>query len=75
MFLFTVGLSLITSSITSKEAAETSSRIVNGYEVDITEIPYQASLRRKVVNGWVHTCGAVILKNRAILTAAHCVEA
>ncbi|KAF9414487.1 hypothetical protein HW555_007624 [Spodoptera exigua] len=49
-------------------------RIVNGETVDITEIPYQAALRRRVLSGWAHNCGAVIITNRGLLTAAHCVE-
>ncbi|XP_022825250.1 trypsin delta-like [Spodoptera litura] len=50
-------------------------RIVNGEAVDITEVPYQAALRRRVLSGWAHSCGAVIITNRGLLTAAHCVEA
>ncbi|KOB69947.1 Uncharacterized protein OBRU01_08515 [Operophtera brumata] len=52
--LFVVGLSFTTSSPVSDEAAETSARIVNGYEVDITEVPYQVSLRRRATAGWAH---------------------
>ncbi|XP_068630989.1 trypsin-1-like [Battus philenor] len=47
-------------------------RIVNGYQVDITEVPYQATLKRKVLSGWAHMCGAVIISSRTLLTAAHC---
>ncbi|XP_026755313.1 trypsin-1-like [Galleria mellonella] len=47
-------------------------RIVNGYAVNITEVPYQASLRRKLAGSWSHICGAVIISNNAVLTAAHC---
>ncbi|KAF9814872.1 hypothetical protein SFRURICE_016717 [Spodoptera frugiperda] len=50
-------------------------RIVNGEPVDIKEVPYQAALRRRVLSGWAHTCGAVIITSRGVLTAAHCVEA
>ncbi|CAH2071472.1 unnamed protein product, partial [Iphiclides podalirius] len=49
-----------------------SARIVNGYEVDITEVPYQAALRRRVTSGWAHMCGAVIISAKSLLTAAHC---
>ncbi|XP_075972015.1 trypsin-4-like [Anticarsia gemmatalis] len=54
------------------ETAE-SARIVNGFEVDLVDVPYQASLRRKILSGWGHMCGAVIITSRGILTAAHCV--
>lgn len=52
----------------------TSARIVNGYVVDIEEVPYQASLRRRTLAGWSHMCGAVVINERAILTAAHCAD-
>ncbi|XP_022122387.2 trypsin-1 [Pieris rapae] len=48
-------------------------RIVNGELVDITEIPYQAALRRKTTSGWNHSCGAVVISTKSVLTAAHCV--
>ncbi|XP_041970762.1 trypsin alpha-3-like [Aricia agestis] len=49
-------------------------RIVNGKAVEITEVPYQASLRRKVSSGWAHSCGAIVITVRSLLTAAHCVN-
>lgn len=55
------------------DAAE-SARIVNGQAVDITQVPYQASVRRRVMSGWAHMCGAVVISYRGILTAAHCVD-
>ncbi|KAJ2952296.1 hypothetical protein O0L34_g4578 [Tuta absoluta] len=54
-------------------ASSRSARIVNGQAVDITSIPYQAALRRKVTGGWVFSCGAAILTNSAVITAAHCI--
>jgi len=48
---------------------------VNGV-VASSEIPYQASVRVTVrdyaIFGRGHTCGAVILSNRLVATAAHC---
>ncbi|KAJ0178858.1 hypothetical protein K1T71_005633 [Dendrolimus kikuchii] len=64
-------------SITSLEEFEiedSAARIVNGYQIDISKIPYQAALRRRVTSGWSHTCGAVIISHTAVLTAAHCVD-
>ncbi|XP_033734244.1 trypsin alpha-like [Pecten maximus] len=48
---------------------EGQSRIVGGSDAFINNVPWQASLE---VNG-NHICGAIILSNRFILTAAHCV--
>lgn len=45
-------------------------RIVGGIELDITEVPYQASLQYY----GKHFCGGSIINNEWILTAAHCTE-
>ncbi|KAM3967152.1 trypsin 5G1 [Aphomia sociella] len=65
-------LNVVTSLPTIERNDDMFARIVNGYVVDITEIPYQASLRRRVSSGWTHTCGAVVISDRAVLTAGHC---
>ncbi|XP_012543999.2 trypsin delta [Bombyx mori] len=70
-FTFSTTASALPTSATSSDLP---SRIVNGFPIDITEIPYQASLRRSVASGWAHSCGAVIISNNAVLTAAHCVD-
>lgn len=44
-------------------------RIVGGFEIDITEAPYQISL----LSRGRHTCGGSIIANDLIITAAHCV--
>ncbi|KAJ8727469.1 hypothetical protein PYW07_001588 [Mythimna separata] len=54
--------------------APVSTRIVNGSPVNITEVPYQATIRKKVLSGWAHMCGAVVVSIRGILTAAHCAD-
>ncbi|RDD44444.1 Chymotrypsin-like elastase family member 1 [Trichoplax sp. H2] len=48
-------------------------KIVNGYADTRGKHPYQISLQRRG-SSWYHTCGASIINNRAILTAAHCVD-
>ncbi|CAL1683636.1 unnamed protein product [Lasius platythorax] len=45
-------------------------RIVGGTIVDISQHPYQLSLQR----GLQHTCGAAIISNKWVVSAAHCVS-
>ncbi|XP_013190337.1 trypsin-1 [Amyelois transitella] len=71
IFLF-VAFSNLVTTLPYHELESQSSRIVNGYAVDISEVPYQATLRRRVVSGWAHTCGAVIIGTKAVLSAGHC---
>ncbi|CAH0592701.1 unnamed protein product [Chrysodeixis includens] len=51
-----------------------SNRIVGGSFADITSYPSLVALIQNFPdNRWRHSCGGVIMNNRAILTAAHCV--
>uniref|UniRef100_A0A182MAL4 trypsin n=1 Tax=Anopheles culicifacies TaxID=139723 RepID=A0A182MAL4_9DIPT len=43
-------------------------RIVGGFEIDVSETPYQVSLQ--YFNS--HRCGGSVLNNKWVLTAAHC---
>ncbi|GAB1865469.1 trypsin [Camponotus japonicus] len=45
-------------------------RIVGGWIVDINQHPYQLSLHRDSS----HTCGAAIISNKWVISAAHCVS-
>ncbi|KAJ6217391.1 hypothetical protein RDWZM_008548 [Blomia tropicalis] len=55
-------------------------RIIGGHEASIEEFPWQVSLQKfrialpLPVPDWGHTCGASILNEYWLLTAAHCVD-
>ncbi|XP_060067322.1 transmembrane protease serine 9-like [Ylistrum balloti] len=51
-------------------AKRKSSRIINGEDADISEFPWQASLR--IFSH--HVCGAAVIATRTAVTAAHCVK-
>lgn len=48
------------------------SKIINGSNVRIGELKYQAQLVYKVNSE--HFCGGVLISNRFVLTASHCLE-
>lgn len=48
-------------------------RIVGGQEASISSAPFVASLQRRKNNLAMHICGAVIVSNTFLLTAAHCI--
>lgn len=46
-------------------------KVVNGFDLDIEEAPYQVSIQ---YNGGPHFCGGSLISPDVVLTAAHCVE-
>ncbi|XP_075231082.1 trypsin beta-like [Lycorma delicatula] len=45
--------------------------IIGGHEVQLGDIPYQASIQN---SAYRHFCGGIILTQRYILTAGHCIK-
>ncbi len=70
--LFEVALAFIADArpqiLDTVPSTEIGSRIIGGAPVQISDYPWQCSLR---FSG-THTCGCVILGGDKILTAAHC---
>lgn len=65
-FLFTGGI----ASFLVRPASPLDPQIMRGIVTDIQQHPYQLSLQR----GLRHSCGAVIISNKWVVTAAHCVS-
>lgn len=51
-----------------------SGRIVGGGTASLAEWPWQVSLRQYSRGGFKHKCGAALISQRWIITAAHCVK-
>jgi len=49
-------------------------RIVQGWEADFAEWPWQATLLMKRRQEWEHFCGGSLLNRNWVITAAHCVK-
>ncbi|KAI8042997.1 hypothetical protein M5D96_004321 [Drosophila gunungcola] len=60
----------VISSVLLASAGWISERIVGGYQVPISEVPWQAAF---LLNGTAD-CGAVIYSDKILITAAHCIQ-
>ncbi|XP_070161406.1 trypsin-1-like [Polyergus mexicanus] len=49
-------------------------RIIKGTIVDISQHPYQLSLQKEIFQNLLHICGATIISNKWVVSAAHCVR-
>ncbi|XP_063431607.1 elastase-1-like [Mytilus trossulus] len=66
----------ILSAVFADPRAKFLSRIVNGLDAEPNEFPWQVSLQywSEANLRFSHICGAVVINETKILTAAHCVE-
>ncbi|XP_062130976.1 chymotrypsin-2-like [Drosophila sulfurigaster albostrigata] len=51
-----------------------SNRIINGENAVPKQFPYQVYLKEHINYDWKGICGGVIISNRTVLTAAHCIS-
>ncbi|XP_068082747.1 mite allergen Der p 3-like [Anabrus simplex] len=68
-FLFVALLGMVENTVIPTD--DTNNRILGGEDAEITEFPSMARLQRISPNSY---CGATIISDRWILTAAHCVD-
>ncbi|CAF0763401.1 unnamed protein product [Brachionus calyciflorus] len=57
-----------------KSLFDNSSKIINGEPVSIGAFPFMASLGYLRLDGYFHSCGATIVTDQHVMTAAHCVN-
>lgn len=72
-------LALVTVFIEANETNETNethAKIVGGRKIQIKEVPYQVSIRKRNEHeyqfGKGHICGGAVISQRMVCSAAHC---
>lgn len=68
--LFVAVVYLVSVTQAAPQAYDVDSRIVGGESTSIEEYPYQAALEHFSL----YACGAVVISEYYVLTAAHCTE-
>ncbi|XP_065367598.1 trypsin-like [Calliphora vicina] len=71
MFRFIALFALVSCAFTASIPDDFEGRIVNGVDTTIQAHPYQVSLQ---TNDGFHYCGAAIISEDIIVTAAHCMQ-
>lgn len=67
-----ISLAVCITLARSKSVIQSNFRIFNGNDAARGQFPYQASIRDRYGN--THHCGAAIINERFLLTAAHCTK-
>lgn len=67
----TVVLFCIVALLTTGSGRADDTRIVGGYDAELAQFLYQASLK---VAGFIHLCGATIISSNYVVTGAHCLD-
>ncbi|KAL8570739.1 hypothetical protein ACOMHN_039173 [Nucella lapillus] len=62
------------SSLISLLSTDNEQHIINGKITKYGDHPYACSLHRRSSGSWRFTCGAAILDENNVMTAAHCVS-
>ena len=73
IFLFACGRGSQYSADPAPEAA-VHSRIINGTEIDQAEFPWIVKVIAKIEEGQYNGCTGTVIGEKAVITAAHCVE-
>lgn len=71
---FTTILILLIAIAETYSAVLSTPFIFGGDKATANQFPFLVSFRLKIGTNYVHVCGASILSDRIVITAAHCIE-
>jgi len=80
IFIVVLSSSDFNSKSCGQFKTKASARVIGGGDTSIEEFPWQVSLQKITLGNiipfpqWRHVCGASIINNNWLLTAAHCVD-